>query len=120
MGLNEAETRAYLVQRLAKNPADLRKANGGRWSKEELASNHSQRRVTHYGWNAEYLTARIKKAGREDILERMKIGDFKSVRAAAIEAGIIKPETSLTVLRKAWKKATEEERSIFKVEINSD
>ena len=37
-----------------------------------------------------YLTARIAR-DHPDILERMKAGEFSSVRAAAIEAGIIKP-----------------------------
>lgn len=41
--------------------------------------------------NAEYLTARIVR-DRPDILERMKRGEFRSIRAAAIEAGIVKPE----------------------------
>jgi hypothetical protein len=37
--------------------------------------------------NADYLTARIAR-DRPDVLERMKAGEFKSVRAAAVEAGI--------------------------------
>jgi hypothetical protein len=40
--------------------------------------------------NAKYLTARIAR-DRPDILERMKAGEFRSVRAAAREAGIVKP-----------------------------
>ncbi len=39
------------------------------------------------GEDSEYLTRRIARDNPE-ILERMKAGEFKSVRAAAIEAGI--------------------------------
>jgi hypothetical protein len=42
------------------------------------------------GTGREYLMARLAR-DRPDILERMKAGEFASVRAAAIEAGIIKP-----------------------------
>jgi len=41
--------------------------------------------------DAEYLAARIKR-DRPDIHERMKRGEFSSVRAAAQEAGLVKKE----------------------------
>ena len=44
---------------------------------------------TGRGTNADYLAARIAR-DRPDILERMKAGGYPSVRAAAIEAGIVK------------------------------
>jgi stage V sporulation protein SpoVS len=44
------------------------------------------------GNSAAYLAARLKKAGRNDLLEQIGPDkEFRSVRAAAIEAGIIKP-----------------------------
>lgn len=44
------------------------------------------------GNSAAYLAARLKKAGREDLLEQIGPGKpHRSVRSAAIEAGIIKP-----------------------------
>lgn len=43
------------------------------------------------GNSAAYLAARLKKAGRDDLLEQAKTGEIRSIRAAAIEAGIIKP-----------------------------
>jgi hypothetical protein len=44
------------------------------------------------GTSAAYLAARLKKAKRDDLLEEIGPGKrFRSVRAAAIEAGIIKP-----------------------------
>jgi len=60
--------------------------------------------------NADYLTARIAR-DRPDILERMKAGEFPSVRAAALEAGIIKrhvaipldPARAARLLRKHFK-----------------
>lgn len=54
--------------------------------------------ATEGGNSAAYLAARLKKAGRDDLLEQ--IGperQFKSVRAAAIEAGIIKPVATIRV-----------------------
>lgn len=48
------------------------------------------------GTDPEYLTARIAR-DHPDILERMKAGEFPSVRAAALEAGIIKLTTTLRV-----------------------
>jgi hypothetical protein len=59
-----------------------------------------------------YLAARIKR-DRPDIAERAEAGEFKSVRAAAIEAGIIKPLTPVDLLRRAWNKATPEQRKEF-------
>ena len=43
------------------------------------------------GTSAEYLTARIAR-DHPAILEDMKQGKYKSVRAAAIDAGIVDPE----------------------------
>lgn len=44
------------------------------------------------GTSADYLTARIAR-DRPDILEDMKQGKYRSVRQAAIEAGIVTPST---------------------------
>jgi hypothetical protein len=38
-------------------------------------------------------------------------GEFSSIRAAAIAAGIVKPPTPLDTLRKAWAKASRDERA---------
>jgi hypothetical protein len=48
------------------------------------------------GDRAEYLAARIAR-DRPDILERMKAGEFPSVRAAAREAGIIKDRITILI-----------------------
>ena len=43
----------------------------------------------------------------------MKAGEFKSVRQAAIEAGIVKEPTTLELLNRYWKKANPAERVKF-------
>lgn len=52
--------------------------------------------ISERGNRGEYLAARIAR-DRPDILERMKAGEFTSVRKAALEAGIITPEFSIPV-----------------------
>ena len=47
----------------------------------------------------------------------MKDGEFPSVRAAAIEAGIVKVPTALDLLKRAWAKATDQERAAFVTEV---
>ena len=64
----------------------------GRPTKEEQENKPSDTNVIKYGENSEYLTARIAR-DRPDILERMKQGEFRSVRAAGIEAGMGRPFT---------------------------
>jgi hypothetical protein len=64
--------------------ADARK--GGRGKKVVANGN----RFTKGQNNADYLTRRIARH-HPDILERMKAGEFASVRQAALEAGIVKP-----------------------------
>ena len=60
--------------------------------------------------------ARLKR-DHKNIADRLANGEFRSARAAAIEAGIVIPASPLTTLRRAWKRATAEERAIFRAEI---
>jgi hypothetical protein len=69
--------------------------------------------TTVLGRGAEYWTARIADE-RPDILERMKAGDFKSVRAAAIAAGIVKVPSALEVAKKAILKLSAAERKALR------
>jgi hypothetical protein len=69
------------------------------------------------GNSADYLTARLKR-DHDDIFQRLAGGEFRSVRQAAIAAGIVKVPGGLDRLRAAWKKATKEERLAFLEEIN--
>jgi hypothetical protein len=64
------------------------------------------------GNDPDYLTARIAR-DRPDIHQRMKDGEYRSVRAAAIEAGIIKVPTLLEQTQKLWRKMSDDERQSF-------
>ena len=65
-----------------------------------------------HGGNPEYLTARIARDAPA-ILERMKAGEFPSVRAAARAAGILKPLDPVRAAVRAVAKLTAEERRAF-------
>jgi hypothetical protein len=62
--------------------------------------------------NAEYYASVIKR-DHPEIHRRMLAGEFKSVYAAAVEAGIRKQITPLDQLQKAWRKASDDERQSF-------
>jgi hypothetical protein len=47
------------------------------------------------------------------VLEEMKGGKYSSVRAAARAAGVLKEASALALLKRAWGKASHEERSLF-------
>jgi len=59
-----------------------------------------------------YLAARLRR-DHPEIAERVKAGEFRSIRAAAIVAGIVKVKTPLERLFAEWKKASQEERAEF-------
>lgn len=54
------------------------------------------------GNDANYLTAKIAR-DRPDILDRMKAGEFTSVRKAALEAGFIPPTVTIPIV--PWRAA---------------
>lgn len=68
---------------------------------------------TGRGTSAEYLTARIAR-NRPDVLERMQRGDYPSVRAAAMEAGLVEqrisipmdPEKAARIIRRHFDEAS--------------
>lgn len=92
---------------------DVKLRAPGRPSKKETQKGDivtfSDKRGTN---GVSYLTARIAR-DRPDILERMKAGEYRSVRAAAIDAGIVKPRTPVQELQRWWSKASAEERHQF-------
>ena len=51
------------------------------------------------------------------IAERLRSGEIPTVRAAAIEAGLIRERTPLADLRRAWAKAAPEQRQAFVAEV---
>jgi hypothetical protein len=70
----------------------------------------------NYRHAADYLARRIAR-DRPDILQAMKDGQYRSVRQAAIAAGIIhipaNEDKGLTCLYEAWRKAGLEDRRLF-------
>lgn len=69
----------------------LRENGGDRRSASFQYSNQNTEKIRP-GENAEYLKARLAR-DEPEILERYKAGEFRSVRAAAIEAGIVNVKT---------------------------
>jgi hypothetical protein len=71
---------------------------------------------TDRGNSAGYLVAKIKRDAPE-FAERLALGEFASARACARAAGIkVSEDKPLTVLRRAWKRATPAERATFLAE----
>ena len=88
----------------------------------EIGGGHSDGRgdivTSGRGNAAAYLVAKLKRDAPE-IAERLAAGEFKSARAAGIAAGIVTPDAPLTLLRRAWKRASLDERETFRMEIVS-
>jgi len=85
---------------------------GPKPKRDSLSDNES----SSQGTGSAYLLRRLSRMGG-DWLARYEAGEFKSVRAAAIAAGIVKVPSVIDKLRAAWKKATKEERLAFLEEI---
>ena len=93
-------SRAAAIRRLRKDAPELLAAdylakvatplnpNGTNQHSEKVGLDNNQ--TLKGGTDPEYLTSRIAR-DRPDILERMKQGEFRSVRAAGIEAGVTGP-----------------------------
>jgi hypothetical protein len=62
--------------------------------------------------DADYLASRIKR-DHPQIHARMIAGEFTSVRAAAIEAGIVKVPSTLEKLNRSWDVASPDDRAAF-------
>jgi hypothetical protein len=71
---------------------------------------------TTKGASNEYWLGRLAR-DRPDILEEMKQGKYRSVKAAVVAAGWLKQQTTVDRMRKLWQKATERERQAFAVEV---
>jgi hypothetical protein len=70
------------------------------------------------GNSADYLAGLLKR-DHPEIAKGVERGEYKSIRAAAIAAGIVKVKTPLDTLRSTWAKASEEERATFLQEITN-
>lgn len=91
--------------------ADLHK--GGRGKK----LNNNVIGFTNDSGNSQSALLRRLARRSPEILAQYEAGEFKSVHAAAIEAGIVKVKPPLGHLRSWWKKATPLERATFREEI---
>lgn len=69
--------------------------------------------------DAAYWCDRIAR-DRPDILAAMQRGEYTSVRAAAIDAGVVKPESPLPRLQRAWRQASPAARRKFTANMNND
>lgn len=94
----------------AQRGREQKAVESGRPPKDEKRSNRTN--IQTSGTGAEYLLRRLAKTAPE-FVDRYEAGEFPSVRAAAIAAGIVKVPSVLDKLRTAWRKATPEERQAF-------
>jgi hypothetical protein len=85
-GAPAGNTNAARVKELAETAAPVDETG--------MENKPSNRRIVYGDGQSEYLAARIAR-DRPDILERMKAGEFPSVRAAAREAGIVKDRITI-------------------------
>ncbi len=76
----------------------------------------SNMRLTKGSTHRSYLLRRIARE-RPDILEAYARGEYSSARAAADAAGIPRDDAPLKILRRAWKRATPEQREEFVMEV---
>lgn len=84
----EAEKIETEVMRRAKEAGSIGANGGDRRSEQFQSNNYNTEKLEDRGTSLDYLTARIAR-DRPDILEDMKEGKYRSVRQAAIEAGIV-------------------------------
>jgi hypothetical protein len=86
---------------------------GGRPAKGEENLHDNIRKVAgEWGTGKGYLLRRLA-AQAPDILDAYGRGEHRSVRAAALAAGIVKPPDALRDLCRAWEKTTDEQRKAF-------
>ena len=62
--------------------------------------------------SADYILARLKRDGFEELAQQVKAGAV-SARKAGMQAGFVKPESALVALKRHWRKASTEERQQF-------
>ena len=87
-------------------------------SRRRSAGEHGYIVTLPRGNNSAYLRARLQRDAAtnpeiREIFEQLEQGRLKSVYAAAVEAGILKPRSPLTKAQQAYKRLTEAERRDF-------
>lgn len=96
IGKPEAEVRNHVEEIRVLRKREIGVPNGKPGPGRGKKTNVNNTRFTVGSGNAEYLTARLAR-DHPAILDRMKAGEFKSVRQAALQAGIIKPRISIAL-----------------------
>jgi hypothetical protein len=89
---------------LAENPKPLNETPGATGlnqhstpeDRESYYNHNNNSKLSRQGTDPEYLAARLAR-DHPEILERVKAGEFPSMRAAAVAAGIVKPRKQFTV-----------------------
>jgi len=92
LGLGQEQAKQLKVAQQAEAKRELN-PNGVK-ADDTCSSDIIRGQPTKFGTSADYLTARIGR-DRPDILQRMKDGEFSSVRKAALEAGIVQPTITI-------------------------
>jgi len=100
----EAARRMARAEPLAKH--------GGDRKSEVVQDQGSYRTLKARGETADYLAARIKR-DRPDIAARVEAGEYRSIRAAAIDAGIVKRPCPIRAAQKAVEKMDEDQFNEF-------
>jgi hypothetical protein len=98
---------AQRAARAPDNAPPLAPHGGDRRSTKKLV-----KKLKSKGPTNEYIAARINR-DHPEIAARMRAGEFRSVRAAAIAAGIVKVPSALEVAQKAFRKLGPKERAAF-------
>jgi hypothetical protein len=107
------ETRQMTLGELTAEVQALGEHGGDRKS-EGYQGNDSN--LDQRGNSSRYHIARLKR-DYPDIAEALARGEYPSVRAAAKAAGLVREPTPLATLRRAWQKASPEERQQFRAEV---
>src|SRR5262244_3649399 len=109
--MDQNERKRRQVQRMAATAQPLQPAE----NHPGPGSGHTKKphEKAKAGNRSAYLVARIAR-DRPDRLERMKAGEFTSVREAAREAGIIKGVALVNQVVRLWEKPTPEERQAIR------
>lgn len=115
--IERAETGEQMIV-YARMPVDERAKTAAPLAEPNTTNRHNRSvdnvNARPTGNSGDYLTRRIAR-DRPDILERMKAGEFPSVRQAAIEAGIVKVKTPLEVAKAAYLKLADRDRRAFRL-----
>lgn len=118
LGRSDEDINRIIAEGKAKSAAQLvreapREVGPGQGTRTDLEPEpRSDRTKLSRGENAPYLAARLNR-DHPDIAARVEAGEFKSIRAAAIEAGIIRVPSKLQLAQKAFVRLNGDDRLEF-------